>query len=519
MWLPFILFGVTVLGCFAAILVGMSVSTSMQVEDYIQLGVVFSPLLLVGVVAARRYWLGLAMGMVSVPFLVPVPIIKGFSMGMIFCGMICMFVLGGVCFRQYQVSIVKGWGAALVFTGALFCLGRVLWDRPGSANLGGEGGGKQALIFLLAFFSFWGFSKIAAMRDWRPMRTMQLALFLAAATLAYRILSGKVASMGDMGADSGGGLIYSLYSRPGWVIIGIGFAWCVYRFAYLKGTFVVAQVFGILSSGLLFLSVVNGHRSRPVFAVCTILAIAYMFREQRKAFLLLAVMVFVGLLALVSADMEKVSPQARRALSIVIPISESEAKRLALESQMNHEVGWESDFRAGMYQIAWDKISGNPVFGAGFSFSRDDLIRLMNSMGSNQMENKQAQLAMSGAYHNAFLFLAVGAGLPAALFSLSGALIILYQFFKFGVRMVSDEHRFFCAALVGMFMPVIGQSLMNGAGNDFFHVFMLLGVMNGLMNNPYFRKDGDPEPLPEPVHEPKLAEGDIPAGFGGPLKW
>lgn len=523
MWLPFLLFAVTVLGCFAAIVVGMSVSHSMQFDDYLKVMLVFSPLVLVGVLASRRYWIGITLGLLPFTLVIPVTVLNRFQIGMAFAGLVYALVLGGVCFRQYSTPVVRDWGAILFLLGGALCIGRVLYDRPTSAMLGGgEGGGGQAVVFCLAFLVFWAFSKVASVNDWNPLKVMGITFLLAGAALAQRLLgSGRQASAASGDVDATAGLLSNIYARPGWFVFGIALAWVIYKYGYKKSQFLLNQAL-ILGSGLILaLAALSGHRSRPLFAVGSIMMVCYVYREHKKAFFLLSFAVFLGLLGLIGTGMENVSPKVRRALSIVIPVSQEEATKFSMQKQAGGEVGWESDFRSGLYAIAWEKIQGNPVFGAGFTFSAKDLITLLNTVGDKTLSRAQVGLATVGGYHNSYLQLAVGAGLPSGIFALMGTILIIWKFMQHAQALVDPVHSFFAAALLGILIPLMGQVLMNGDSADFSRAAVILGVMNGVRFNPAFRRVGDPEPPPpEATHKaPQLAEGDIPAGFGGPLKW
>lgn len=522
MWLPFILFGVTVLGCFAAVLVGMSVSNSMQVSDYLQLLLIFSPLLLVAVLATRSRWIGFAIGLLPFSILLPVPVLKRFTIGMAFCIVVFLLVIGGVCFKQYQKQVVKDWGSIFIAIAGFLCWARVLYDRPGSAVLGGaEGGGGMAILFALGFTVYWAFSKVAASRDWDPVKNMTLAFWLACVALAYRILSSKFrgTSVSDDVTDPALGLIYNLYARPAWFVWGIAFAWILYRFGYKRSNLLMNQNLLLVSGVLIALAAFSGHRSRPLFAFFSVMGLAYVYREYKKAFFMFVFASFLGLLGMVGFGREFLPGQVLRAMSIVIPVSEEEARRLATDKGVGGEMGWESDFRAGMYQIAWEKLTHNPVFGAGFEFSSKDLLKLYSTASGGGMSLAQMKLAMTGGYHNSYLQLAVGSGLPSGLLALVGSCIVFWRFMRFAVKMDDNRHRYVCAAIAGCFIPLFGQTLMNGDAAEFFRTVTMLGIMNGIMINPVFRKEGDPELPPEPVVVPKLSEGDIPAGFGGPLKW
>lgn len=518
MWLPFILFFVTVLGCFAAILVGMSVSDSMQMGDYLRLMAIFSPLIMVGVLGGRKYWIAIALGLMPLGYTLPMAFVGQFQIGVLFCVMVFAFVLGGFCFRQFSKVVVRDAGTAFIFLAGLIVLGRLLWDRPGSALLGGEGGGAQALLFLISFFCLWAFSKVASEEDWKPMMVMRITFILLLLAFFQRIIGrGLDSSDTELGAASG--ILGNLYSRPGWMLGGIVFAFIIYKFGKGKGPMLLNQNLIIATTGFIAVSAFSGHRSRPLFAMGTILLVAYIYRVHRRVFLILAMTVVIGLIGIASTGRDVLPPVVKRTLSIVFPISQQEAMRMNAEFGVGGEVGWESEFRSGLYAIAWEKIKGNPVFGAGFTFSTRDIMKLVAGF-DQKISVIQLRLAMVGGYHNSLLQLAVGAGLPAAFFFALGTILILKKSLTQALSVAEPKAHFFLASMLGFVPPLLGQMLMNGDAKDFFRFCVVLGLLNGIGINRRFRRDTDPEWIVEKKDStPKLSEGDIPAGFGGPLKW
>ena len=518
MWLPYLIFFVTVVGCFAAILVGMSVSDSMQMGDYLRLMIIFSPLVLVGILGGRKYWIAIALGLMPLGFTLKMQLIAQYQVGLLFGMMVFAFVLGGFCFRQFSKVVIKDAGSSLVFAAGLIVLGRILWDRPGSAMLGGEGGGAQAMMMLFSFMCFWAFSKVAAEEDWNPMMILRITFLLLLVAFAQRIVGKGMGSVeSELGATSD--IIGNIYARPGWMLGSIIFAFIIYKFGQGKGPLVLHQNLILGTAGLMSVSVFTGHRSRPLFAMGTIMTVAYIYRQHRRVFFYMAAAAVLGFITIAAMGKEVVPPAVKRTLSIVFPISAQEAMQMNAEYGVGGEVGWESEFRSGLYVIAWDKLKTNPIFGAGFSFSTKDIMKLVSGF-DQKIGAVQLRLAMAGGYHNALLQLAVGAGLPAALFFAVGSILLIKKSLFQAIRAADPKAKFFLASMLGFVPPLFGQMLMNGDAKDFFRCCVVLGILNGIAINRHFRKVGDPEWVPEKKsHTPKLSEGDIPAGFGGPLKW
>lgn len=494
------LFLVTFLGLIAAVMVGMTVSETMGMEEYIRLGIVFSPLMLVGVLAVRRHWLGVAIGLVPFGFALPVQIIGSFGGNVIFGCIIFALVLGAYTFGHYRKQAFSNLPSLLYLISFVFVLARILYDRPGSALLGDAGGGRQAFTFLFGYFAFWAFSKIAAEQDWKPIS----ALLLSGIILSFDFIR-KMIKLAIINGDIDRALA-NLYSRPSWILASIVFAFLIYYFGYRKGPTLLHQNLFIASNLILASSAVGNHRSRPLFAIGTIMVIAYIFKQHRKVLIHIGLAAIVGLLVIFSVGREKMPASIQRTISTIMPVDSSELVQTAQiqGERVNAEVGWESEFRTKMYGLALEKIQRNPVFGDGFKFSTDDLYALYGASYEG-LDASTLKLAMVGGYHNSLLQLAVGAGIVAALTAGIGMLILCWKIVDIGRRQEDLKNKFFCAAYAGIIPPFMGQMLMNGDAKDFFICSMILGVVNGMQVNPRFNPL-KPKVVTETVPEHDLHE-------------
>jgi hypothetical protein len=479
--LQFILFLVTVLGLISAIMVGMTVSETMRIDDYIRILGVFSPILIVGVLVLKRFWIGVAIGLLPIGYALPVRVIGAFGVNIIFACMIFALVLGAYCMGQYRKPIVHNAGGFLMVVSFLFLFARIIYDRPGSAFLGAEGGGRQAFNFLFGFFAFWAFSKLTAESEWNPMLTLKVMFMVLLGAWFQELIQDGLPG-GPMG------VIANAYKQPAWLLASIVPAWIIYHYGFGKGPTQINLLLFLITMAIIGVSAFAGFRSRPLFAVGTLLVVAYVFRYHRQMITYLAASSVVGVIILASLGRDAIPASVLRTLSTFFPVPEGEQMRIAIEGGTSHEMGWESDFRAKLYELAWKKISGNPIFGDGFSFSTEDLISVYGATYEG-LSAGVLRLAMVGGYHNSILQLAVGAGLVAGGCALLGMIFLCYRGIRIARRQTDLKNKLFCACLVGFLPPLMGQMLMNGSGKDFFIVCLVVGVVNGIQINPLFNPD------------------------------
>jgi hypothetical protein len=234
----------------------------------------------------------------------------------------------------------------------------------------------------------------------------------------------------------------------------------------------------LIMIGTMILSVITPFRSRPVFAVGIVMAVAYVHGRLRR--LGTATLAGLGLIMLLwfIGGSGQVPFVVTRSLSTIMPVSDSMALDYANEFKSSSEFGWGSGFRAELNRMAWARIRERPVMGKGFGFTRDEL--LMHSYVSGSNEAMVSQLVTSGIYHDAIVELAVFCGLPLAALFVLAYLISLVKFVRFAPGIIDTDFRMMAAALLGFFVAESGQMLMNGGGRDFYYICMLMGAMRGL---------------------------------------
>jgi hypothetical protein len=487
--LQFIIFLVTILGMVAAIMVGMTVSESMGFEEYVRLGAVFSPLFLVFVLALRKNWLPIAIGIIPLNIALPVIFLRSFGLPVIYGGMIFAIVLGAYCFKQFQKPIINSLGSWCIIFTAIIVIARVIYDRPGSALLGGTGGGSAAVTFAAAFCVFWAFSKIGAEPNWTTQSAIKWMFLILLFAFSHRMITDGILgniNRGSAETDLQQGIFYNLYARPAWLLFSLAFALIIYRFRKPHFRMWLNISIVAFSLGLLSLSLLTGHRRTILFAMSTVLAVTIIYRMHKKAAISLGVACLVGTIIIAGMGSDVLTPHMRRSLSLIIPVSQSDAYAMR-EEVGNTEYGWKSDFRNQLYALAWERIRTNPVFGDGFAFSAEDLMKTFY-FGQKGMDVRVVRMVQVGGVHNSALHLTMAAGLPAGILFMVGSTAIFIQFCLMGYRTQNPQHRMFIAAIAGMYGPLFGHMFLNGGHIDFFRVLLLLGVMNGILCNQEFRK-------------------------------
>jgi hypothetical protein len=234
----------------------------------------------------------------------------------------------------------------------------------------------------------------------------------------------------------------------------------------------------LIMIGTMILSVITPFRSRPVFAVGIVMAVAFVHgRLRRLGAVTLAGLGLVVLLWTLGGS-SRMPFIVTRSLSTIMPVSDTVASEYVNEFKSSSEFGWGSGFRAELNRMAWERIRERPVTGKGFAFTRDELI--MQSYASGTQAEMMAHLAVSGIYHNVLVELAVFCGLPLAALFVLAYLFALVKFIRFAPGIGDPGIRMMAAALLGFFVAESGQMLMNGGGRDFYYICTLMGAMRGL---------------------------------------
>lgn len=453
----------------------------------LQAATIVSPLVIILTLNYRKYLVGLILGIFTINVQSRIPLLDALGLSTVFIGLVWVLWVGHQAIRSGDStrgnSPYVGWMRVL----AGLMIVRLALDPPGSARMGEVGGLNQALQYLMAVVcAFFAARGVVEFME-NPKRQVAI-IFLLACVGFLRVLSRQDTESFYFG-------IY--FHKHMWVIMSVLLAWSLYR---RPARPTPSRLFWILALVTLILSLVSPHRSRPIFAVGMIMAVALAHRIHRKAFVFISLMAFVGIGGVLAVRGE-LPGIVQRSLSTIISPSRQDIRG---------ETGIESAFREGLYREGWSKIRNHPIIGKGWAFDRQEILELL--MTRRQRESTAGMLA--GSYHNAILAIAVFNGLPAALFAILVLIATYIKFIDWIRRAPEGDYAFLGTVLLCMAVPFTGQMLMNGAGPDFMYTCTVLGLMTGLMENHSFvkRKTAGSSALPG-RGTLSLAPSPIPAGL------
>jgi hypothetical protein len=404
-------------------------------------------------------------------FSLPLPLLQRLEFGMILVGMLLALVWLRSSFLRRKHSLLASPEDRLMALVSAVILLRILYDRPGSAQMGSSGGLGEAFNMGLGCVSYFMMARLTSMGEWTVRPTFRLAMVLL--TIGA-IIQGVLIGM-EEGWETA---IRGVFGLQLWFLSALALSWTLLRAKRREQTGTPQLLPYLVMAGTMILSAITPFRSRPVFAVAIVMTVAYVHgRLRRLGTVTLGGLALVMLLWYVGGS-DRLPFVVTRSLSTIMPVSDDMAVEYASQFGSSSEVGWRSGFRADLNRMAWERIRERPLMGKGFTFTRDELV--MQSYVSGSREEMMAHLAVSGIYHNVLVALAVFCGLPLALLFLLAYLFSLLKFIRFAPGIRDPEHRMLAAALVGFLVAESGQMLMNGGGRDFYYVCLLLGAMRGL---------------------------------------
>lgn len=351
--------------------------------------------------AKREIWLGLLFGILAFSgHRVEIPFFDALN----FYGMLVLVFFGffilDLSMRQISPLFHRKrvyYNLLLLF--GLFVIMRFASDPPASARLSATGGLSIALGFIFVAICFPLVYWICGMvTDWKKSLAMAVLFNIVAYALIVVVPSFSV-----------GGVAYGLFrifsgafNRPSYLLMGIALSWAAARsFGNNSG-----KAFLLMSTFILLLGAISGARSTPVQAVAIVWCAAFVYTKFAKvaAITLAAFVLGVGLL-LAAIPFEQIPGPVQRSISGFMPDTSTVSSQLG-------ELGWESGFRERLYRDAWKEIKTNPVFGAGWTFNRQEILSAISV--ADFREARWSHLGMTGSYHNTFLTIAAKNGLIAA---------------------------------------------------------------------------------------------------------
>lgn len=465
----------------------------------LKIGMALSPFLLALFAAYNSAWLGLAIGLLPLTYTIPLPLVSRFPGGLLFGLLLFGFIVAQSAIHKNRSNSVSDTSYTFMIWAGLLVFVRILVDRPGSARLGDTGGIGEAVMSLSAFAAYWAVVRLT-LEDENPMKTLRTVFVLACILTVYHIF---------LIAPRGSEALFLLFHRSAWLLSALVFAWVLS--VREKGRMTAAYPLLYVGSmgAILSASVLSAHRSRPLFAVALILAIAFAYRKARVTLVVLLTMSILGIGSMFVFFPSGVPGRIKRSLSTVVAITQSDFKTYAHQYAISDEVGWQSEFRSVMWNLAAKRIKQHPVLGNGFTFYLDDIIDELYSMTLMGRFQGLGALAMAGGYHNSVLALAVYCGIPVAFLFSFALLSTIYRFFRFLRTSADPDQRLFGASLMGFLMASSGQMLMNGGPFDMYVVSVLTAVMTGVLVKETMRKAAK-----APEEAPKVRAAFLSMGSG-----
>ena len=432
-----------------------------------------TPHLMVAMLAASRLWVGIALGGIGLAFSIPLPLMQRLEFGMILVGLLLVLVLLRYAFISRKHALIASAEDHLMAVVAVVILTRILYDRPGSAATGETGGLAEAFYFGLGTLSYFMMARLTGAGEWAVRPTFRVMIvILTIGAIVQRVLSGMEVGWAVTVVVGG------LFGLQLWFLSAMVLSWALVRANRTDHTRVPQILPYLVMIGTMILSVITPFRSRPMFAVGIVIAVAYVHGKLRRlGTTALAGLGLVMLLWFVGGP-ERIPFVVTRSLSTIMPVSNDMAVEYSTTFKSSSEFGWVSEFRAELNEMAWERIRERPIAGKGFIFTRDELF--MQAFASGSQKEMMAQLALSGIYHNTVVELAVFCGLPLTALFVLAYLISLVKFIRFAPGIGDPGFRMLAAAMLGFFVAESGQMLMNGGGRDFYYICLLMGAMRGM---------------------------------------
>ncbi len=427
------------------------------------------PVAILAAVVLSPVWVGLLLGGLTVSRSFPLPILHRFQAGVLIAVFICGMAIIQSAIRRGGRPKRCGLEmiSMIVLACIIFC--RLIYDRPGSARLGQAGGGGEAFMFAIAVFCYPIIYGIAS-RDWNVARNFKVMFLIVAAMTLWRftIIFGWGLRQGFM----------SVFGLPMWFLCP---ALLALSFRGRQGGASTPKArllhWGLVAM-ILFLGVISPHRSRPFFAAGIVMGVAYVYEKSRKTLIFMAAGLILVVSLLIWRGQGQLPGMVSRSMSTVVPVERSDIQVYAKRYGWSPESGWVSVFRSHLYRAAWANICRHPIVGIGFVFSQEEIIRAVTTTGG--VEEIAQALAVSGAYHNSVLELAVFCGVPAALLFVVALVLGVIRFMKMVRRIRDPNLKMMSATIFGFLVASSGQMFMNGMAHHFFIVCALLAVLCGI---------------------------------------
>lgn len=380
-----------------------------------------------------------------------------FTPSMVFNLALIAFFIGYICIRHKGVSLRTRFARPMLVV-ALAITARILMDPPGSGRVGGTGGLGNAVDYFLAgwcFFSLWWATVESSVSD---RKLVKIILAVSIILFVWK------------GVTSDAGFVYELFHRRAWLMWPFVLGWLAYWQGLQRGRWLL---FYILSLCIMGFGLLSPHRKTIVMAGLTCMAVAWVFRVEKKQIVILGISGLIGICVLFA--MGRVPDMIKRPLSTILP-------QLAIETRAEAGyMGLYDEFRARNFELALKDVMHSPVIGRGFAWSTSDVVAIMARREREALESASESLSAVGMHHYGFISLMVAIGMIVPWFYAFSLCGIVWFFAKAGRNMPSGWSKVLVAGLTGYFINNLFQWLFNGSGSQMQTVTIALGIMVGLM--------------------------------------
>jgi len=424
----------------------------------------------------RGYWAAFLLGTMAFWTMgnFKLPIIGSLGLNGVILVLIAGFLVLDVAMRKRRIFI-RWRGYYTLFAIALALVAaRVIYDRPGMANLGSEQGGLNAAVnYIMAFLGF-GVAYYAALyqKSWKTTFWM-----LVLCSIGFYLLGDIWLSRGVYSDPNGDAEVYGLsYTRSLYFLFTALIIWSLRaRTVRLFGPVAYAVVIAIL----LLLGGISSVRS-TVFQTGAMVAIAGLL--YRRFFT--GMLVYVGLGAAALAGIIAVIPYDDLPSNIKRPLSVF----LMDKNDTTVAYGAKDEFRDALWEYAKKEIADNPVFGRGWGFNLTEMLSAMN-MDSGGVEN--GQLVLGGSFHNAFVSIAVNNGIPTSLICMLAFLAAGLSLFKYAKKESNPEVKESIAYMLVYCASMAVMVWVNGGSPELKAVAIALGIASAYRDKAESQRGND----------------------------
>jgi hypothetical protein len=415
------------------------------------------PFVLALVLGLRKWWpvLAILIPQISLPTAGQVLLDK-ITPSVAFNLLIIAFFFGHVCITRSGVSPRVRFIRPLLIV-AVFLTLRVVVDPPGSGRVGGTGGMQNALYYLIAVWV--SFPLIWVVSEGQVSDRKLFKLFLYSSILLFIIQIARDPS----------NVLYELYHRRSWLM------W-PFILAAIANQAVTRPdrkiLFHVLSLAIMGFALVNPHRKSIFMAAIFLMSMAWIYRFEKRQIVILGTAGAVGLAVLIS--MGRVPKVMQRSLSTILP-------SMTVGQQTRGHMGWQDDFRFGIFQYAMQDIARSPVIGKGFKWSTADAVRSLRRKRIGGMDATSKLAVQVGNTHFGFIDLMMRVGVVIPWFyayALIGTLTILIWTAR---SMPPGYSKGLAAAMAGFGINSLFQWLLNGVSAQMIYMSVIMGICIGLL--------------------------------------